>query len=163
MWLLEWNTIGLSNTTINLILFLGVSISILGVGLNALPMKFFPVFKKYNILFQIVGIILLAIGSYLKGSFHSDAQWQLKLLKEQQKNFELERKAVEINNELSKKINEKSKIIYQKGDTIYRYIDKEVIKDKEIIKFVETCPLPKKIIELHNAAATNTPIEESKQ
>ena len=158
MWLLNWNTI-MSDPIINLMLICGIGMCLLGVGLNTF-LATIPSTKKYIFILQLTGILILAFGAYFKGGSHTEANWQLKVLQEQQRIIELERKTVEINNELTKKISEKSKIIYQKGDTIYRYIDREVTKDKEIIKFIEQCPLPATIIELHNAAATNTPIME---
>ena len=58
----------------------------------------------------------------------------------------------------------KEKIIYvkEKGLVIKQYLDRVVTQDKEVIKFVEHCPIPAKIIETHNAAAVNTPVEEKK-
>ena len=122
----------------------------------------FPLIKQYILPLQIIVVIVLLFVAYFKGVEHTENKWQLIVLKEQQKVIELERKNVEVNNELAKKIAEKSKTVYIKGETIYRYIDREIVKDKEVIKFVENCPIPAKILELHNAAATNTPIEENK-
>ena len=35
---------------------------------------------------------------------------------------------------------------------ITKYIDKEIIKKEEIIKYIEQCPVPKDIIDIHNQA-----------
>ena len=123
----------------------------------------FPLIKQYIILIQIIVVVGLLFVAYFKGVNDTENKWELIVLKDQQKIVDLERKTVEINNELAKKTAEKSKTIYLKGETIYRYIDREIVKDKEIIKFVENCPIPSRILELHNAAATNTPIIENKQ
>lgn len=120
-----------------------------------------PLIKQYILLFLIISVVVLVFVAYFKGVEHTETKWQLIVLKEQQKVLELERKTVEVNNELAKKIAEKSKTVYLKGKTIYKYIDREIVKDKEVIKFVENCPIPTRILELHNAAATNTPIEEN--
>jgi hypothetical protein len=41
-------------------------------------------------------------------------------------------------------------------------VDREVVKNQEVIRFVENCPIPDAIINTHNAAALNRPIEEKK-
>ena len=50
----------------------------------------------------------------------------------------------------------------QRGDDIIRYVDREVVKNQEVIRFVENCPIPEIIVNTHNAAALNRPIEEKK-
>lgn len=162
MWSLNWIPFNLSELTVNLILTIGVTLCFLSFIVNNILLNWVPVIKQYILPVQLISIVLLLIGSYFKGIQHTEKEWQLRILQEQQKIVELERKTVEINNELAKKIAEKSKTIYIKGETIYKYIDREVVKDKEVIKFVESCPIPSKILELHNAAATNTPIDEKK-
>ena len=60
----------------------------------------------------------------------------------------------------------KDKIIKEKGDEIVKYVDKivtkEVLKEvqgpervkiEEVIKYVENCPVPQEIIDIHNQAA----------
>jgi hypothetical protein len=56
------------------------------------------------------------------------------------------------NVEIQEKIVEKTKIIREKGRDIITYIDKEVIKKEEVIKYIENCPVPKEFIDLHNQA-----------
>ena len=38
-----------------------------------------------------------------------------------------------------------------------------MVKDREVVKFVENCPIPGIIIKTHNAAALNQPIEIPKE
>ena len=63
-----------------------------------------------------------------------------------------EAKSANTNVEIQEKIVEKTKVIREKGRDIIKYVDKEVIKKEEIIKYVENCPVPKEIIDLHNQA-----------
>ena len=47
---------------------------------------------------------------------------------------------------------------------IIKYIDREIVKKEEVVKFVENCPIPKDIVDQHNAAARlNKMIEEGKK
>ena len=48
---------------------------------------------------------------------------------------------------------EKTKVIKGKTEYITQYVDREVIKKEEIIKYIEKCPVPKEIIDIHNQAA----------
>ena len=67
------------------------------------------------------------------------------------------------NVEIQEKVVEKTKVIREKGKDIIKYVDrwntKEVIKEgperirrEEVIKYIENCPVPKEIIDLHNQA-----------
>ena len=161
MWFLHLFSQNVGNHTINLILSIGFILCFLSIFVISRLTNWIPIVKNYITVIQIFSIAVLCIGAYLKGSFQTEKDWELKIAQTQQQIITLERNAVEINDKLAKKTAEKNKVIVSKGNTIYRYIDKTVVKDKEIIKYVESCPIPAKIIEIHNAAATNTPIEET--
>jgi hypothetical protein len=66
---------------------------------------------------------------------------------------EAEAKSAKANVEIQTKIVEKTKVVREKGEDIVRYVDREVVKNQEVIKYVENCPVPKSIIDAHNAAA----------
>ena len=57
----------------------------------------------------------------------------------------------------------KTKVVKEKGRDIIQYIDREIVKKEEIVKFVENCPIPKDIIDAHNAAATLNKATEVKK
>ena len=53
------------------------------------------------------------------------------------------------------KVITKTAYIKTKGQDIIKYLDKEVVKDNEVIKYVETCPaIPQVILKSVNEAAT---------
>jgi hypothetical protein len=66
---------------------------------------------------------------------------------------EAETKSSEKNVEIQEKIVEKTKVVREKGRDIIKYVDREVVKNQEVIKFIENCPIPKEIVDLHNQAA----------
>jgi len=152
-----------SNTFANTLIIVGIVFCFLSIFVINPILKWIPTVTRYIFLIQLISVVVLSIGVYLKGMQNTEQKWHVKMLEVQQKINKLERENVDINIELGKKIAEKDKVIYIKGETIYRYIDREVVNDKEVIKFVENCPIPTKILELHNAAANNTPIQEKKQ
>jgi len=74
-----------------------------------------------------------------------------------------EAKSANTNVEIQEKIVEKTKVIREKGRDIIKYIDKEVVKKEEVIKYIENCPVPKEIIDLHNQAAELNKAAEAKK
>jgi hypothetical protein len=76
-----------------------------------------------------------------------------------------EQQAAEANTKIEVQVVEKTKVIKEKGNTIVKYIDRyndrEVIKTvegpervriEEVIKYIEKCPVPKEMIDIHNQA-----------
>jgi hypothetical protein len=73
-----------------------------------------------------------------------------------------ERRSAETNTEIITKLVTRTKVIHEQGQDIVNYIDREVVRTQEVIKFVENCPIPSIIVSTHNAAALNQPIEKPK-
>jgi hypothetical protein len=79
--------------------------------------------------------------------------WRDKVAKLEEQVKIAEQKSQETNTVVEQKIVEKTKVIKGKTEYITRYLDREVIKNQEIIKYIEQCPVPKEIIDIHNQAA----------
>jgi hypothetical protein len=65
-----------------------------------------------------------------------------------------EEKSKTENVKVEQQIVEKTRIVKEKGKDIIQYLDREVVKNNEIIKYVENCPVPKELLSVHNQAAT---------
>ena len=102
--------------------------------------------------------------------------WQDKIAELQEKVAEAETKSKETNVVVQEKIVTKTKVIKEKGKDIInyvdRFVDREVIKEiqgperirrEEIIKYIEQCPVPKEIIDLHNQAVDLNKAAEGKK
>ena len=153
MWLMNF----LPNWIFHAILLAGV------LGLIAsLVLKFIPFFNTYKLPVQVLSILLIVTGVWFEGAISNQAEWEARVAEMQIKVAEAEAKSSEANVKIVTKIVKKTKRIREKGDAIISYIDREVVKNNEVIKFVENCPIPDIIIKTHNAAATNTPIEVKK-
>ena len=153
MWLMNF----LPNWIFHAILLAGV------LGLIAsLVLKFIPFFNTYKLPVQVLSILLIVIGVWFEGAISNQAEWEARVAEMQVKVAEAEAKSSEANVKIVTKIVKKTNRIREKGDAIISYIDREVVKNNEVIKFVENCPIPDIIIKTHNAAATNTPIEVKK-
>jgi hypothetical protein len=109
--------------------------------------------RPYRLAVQISSLLLLTFGVYLEGGLADYKEWELKVAEMKVKVAEGEVKSANANVEIQEKIVEKTKIVREKGRDIIKYIDKEVVKKEEVIKYIENCPVPKDIVDLHNQAA----------
>jgi hypothetical protein len=144
MWILSI----LSETIIHAIFILGVLGTIVGFVLG-----FVTRIKTYKLAIQVCSILTLVFGVFLEGGLADNQAWELKVAEMKTKLAEAETKSSEKNVEIQEKIVEKTKVVHERGRDIIRYVDKEVIKNQEVVKYVENCPVPKEIVELHNQAA----------
>jgi len=143
MWILSI----LPDAAIHLIFILGILGTIAGFVLG-----FIPFVKTYQFAIQICSIVVLVFGVYLEGGLAENKEWELKVKEMEAKVAQAETQSANTNIEIQEKIVEKTKVIREKGKDIIKYIDKEVVKKEEVIKYIENCPVPKEIIDLHNQA-----------
>ena len=144
MWILSI----LPEAAIHIIFGLGILGTIAGFVLG-----FLMFMRPYRLAVQICSLILLTFGVYLEGGLADYKEWELKVKEMEAKVAQAEAKSANVNTEIQEKVVEKTKVIREKGRDIIKYIDKEVVKKEEVIKYVENCPVPKDIIDLHNQAA----------
>jgi uncharacterized membrane protein (DUF106 family) len=143
MWILSI----LPDAAIHIIFGLGILGTIAGFVLG-----FIPFVKTYQFAIQICSIVVLVFGVYLEGGLADYKEWELKVKEMEAKMAQAEAQSANKNIEIQEKIVEKTKVIREKGKDIIKYIDKEVIKKEEVVKYIENCPVPKEIIDLHNQA-----------
>jgi 4-hydroxyphenylpyruvate dioxygenase-like putative hemolysin len=124
--------------------------------------RFIPFVNAYRIPVQIAGILLLTVGVYFQGGYTAEMAWRERVAEVEAKLAVAEKRSAEVNTEIVTRVVTQTKLIKERGDDIVKYVDREVVRDQEVIRFVENCPIPEIIINTHNAAALNRPIEEKK-
>ena len=147
---------------VHLIFAAGVLMTLAGFVLG-----FIPFFGKYKISLQIIGLLTLVFGAYLEGGLADNKLWEAKVKEVEAQVAVAEAEAARANTKLQAKLSEQSQVIKEKGDTIIKYVDRykdrEVLKEvqgpervkiEEVIKYVENCPVPKELLDIHNQAAT---------
>ena len=130
--------------------------------LASFVVKFIPVISTYKLPIQAAAILLIVVGVWFEGAMSNQAEWEAKVAELQIKVAEAEAKSQETNVQIITKTVKKLELVRTRGNDIINYVDREVVKDKEVIKFVEVCPIPQIIINTHNAAALNQPVETKK-
>lgn len=127
---------------------------------------FIPFISKYKLPIQIISVLVFAFGVYLEGGLADNIEWQLRVKEMEAKVAQAEAKAATKNVEIQEKIVTKTEVVVEKGRDIIKYVDKivtkEVLKEVpgperermvEVIKYIESCPVPQELIDQHNAAA----------
>ena len=153
MWLMNF----LPNWIFHAILLAGV------LGLIAsLVLKFIPFFSTYRLPIQVGSILLMVVGVWFEGAISNQAAWEARVKEVEARVAAAEVKSAEANTKIVTKVVKQLELVRTRGDDIIRYVDREVATDKEVIKFVENCPIPQIIINTHNAAALNQPVEAKK-
>ena len=135
---------------VNSILLLGIVGTFFSFVILNRILRFFPPLANYYRAFQITSVVLLLLGVYLKGVYGTEMAWRERVAE------------VEAKLKIVTKVVKQLELVRTRGDDIIKYVDREVVKDKEVIKFVENCPIPQVIINTHNAAALNKSIEANK-
>ncbi len=114
--------------------------------------RWIPFYGNYVKILQPVGIALLVLGVWLRGGYDTEMAWRDKVAKLEEQVKIAEQKSQETNTVIQEKVVEKTKVIKGKTEYITQYLDREVVKNQEIIKYIENCPVPKEIINIHNQA-----------
>jgi hypothetical protein len=109
---------------------------------------------------------LLTAGIYFKGGYTTEMMWRDRVKELETKVAAAEVESKKENVVVQEKIVKQKEYIKGKTEYITKYIDKletkEIIKEvqgpervrvEEVIKYIENCPVPKELIDIHDAAA----------
>lgn len=109
--------------------------------------------SQYRIPLRVGGVVAVLIGVYFYGVIANETKWQARIKELEEKVAVAEAKSTETNTVVKTEVVEKVKVIKQKAEKQIEYVDRVIEKDKEIIKYIENCPVPKSIIDQINEAA----------
>lgn len=118
--------------------------------------RWMPAIAPYHLILQIVSIVMLVGGVYLKGGYGVEIEWREKL-----RIAEERAKAAE---EQAKVVNEKIVTVYK--DRVKVVTDTKIViqeKIKEVEKIIDAeCKVAPEAVDIHNAAAKNRKPGEAK-
>ena len=148
MWQITWILGLLPDWVWPALLILGVLAII-----AAWVLKRIPFISSYNLPIRVGGIISIVVSIWFLGAASNEQKWQAKIKSLEEQVKVAEEKSKETNTVIQEKLVTTTKVIKGKTEYITKYLDKEIIKKEEIVKYIENCPVPKEIIDIHNQAA----------
>jgi hypothetical protein len=125
--------------------------------------RWIPFYGNYVKILQPVGIVLLVLGVWLRGGYDVEMSYRARVKEMQDKVEAANLASAAAAQRIEVKVEEKTKVIKGKTEYITKYIDREVVKNQEIIKYIENCPVPKEIIDVHNQATELNKAAEGKK
>jgi len=141
MWIFNF----IPSWTFQLTFFLGIVIYLVATTLKVLP---------YSTMFKYGSIALVFFSTFLLGAQSNDDTWRKRAAELELKVKELQVKSAEENTKIVEKVVTKKQVVLQKGQDIIKYVDREVVNNEEVIKYIEHCPkLPDEIVTTINKAA----------
>jgi hypothetical protein len=140
MWVLKF----LPDWFFYLLFFAGIA----GIAVTYL-LRFIPIpaLYMYKTPIQLVSIALVVIGTFMAGAIHDNAAWEARVRELEAKLAEAAAQSATENVKVVEKVVTKVQVIKEKAQTNVQYIDREVVK------YDNTCVIPKEFIQLHNSAA----------
>lgn len=162
MWFLELLPSATSEFIINALLILGGLATVISFLFLSPLLRIAPSLTVHYKLIQIISLVVLCVGIYLKGGFNTEKVWRDRVADVERKLKIAEAKSETVNVVIQEKVVNKDRIIRERGEEIIKYLDREVIKIKEVEKFIEVCPIPVDIIKLHNEATKFTTSDDKK-
>ena len=115
--------------------------------LGSMILKRIPFVEKYYIPIRIIGFVVFTFGIYFEGGLANEEQWVAKVKEMEAQVAVAQAEGKKETVKIQQKVVVQQKVIREKGDDIVRYID------REIVKYDNSCIIPKEIIEIHNKAA----------
>lgn len=148
MWILQLLPNAAILWFVNILLALGVAATVAGWFLHRIPLLY-----QYQLLFRIAGVVLLVLGVYFRGGYAIEQEWRARVAELELRVAQAEKQSAERNVEIQERVVNRTRVIRERGEDIIRYVDREVVKKEEVIRYIEQCPVPREIIDAHNAAA----------
>ena len=152
MWLLHLLPDSLLMYIVNITLILGIVLTVLSFFVLNRILRMIPGLAKYHTVIQILSILILAAGLYFKGGYATEMIWREEVAKVQAELEQAKNKAAEVVVQVEEKVVFRDRVVKEKAQTVIQYIDREVVKREEIVKYIENCPVPTEIINIHNEA-----------
>jgi uncharacterized membrane protein YraQ (UPF0718 family) len=156
MWMLSFVPDSLLFYIVNAILIAGAIGTFFTFFILHRVVRWFPAIAPYHLILQIISIILLVAGVYLKGGYGVEMEWREKLRVAEERARAAEEQAKVVNEKVITVYKDKIKVV-----TDTKFVIQEKIKEVEKIIDKE-CKVAPEAVDIHNAAAKNRKPGESK-
>lgn len=126
----------------NMLLLTGVVLTVAGFFVHRIP-----VISQYQLLFRVLGIVLLTLCVYLRGGVAVEQEWRERVAAVETRLAQAEKASTESNVKIEQKSQKKTTEIRQRTQYIRQYVDREVVK------YDAGCEIPPAFVRAHNNAA----------
>ena len=109
-----------------------------------------PLISQYKLPAELVGVLMLVVGSYMFGGYGTEMAWRQKVKDLEEKVRVAEEKSQQVNTVIETKIVEKIKVVKENV-----YVNREIIKEVAGKQLDAQCTLPKSTVSLHDSASRN--------
>lgn len=140
MWILNF----LPDWIFYAILFIGIAGFSVTYLIRFIPI---PAIYIYKTPIQLISLALIVIGVYMSGAISNDEAWKLKVSELEKKIAAAEVESAKENTKIVEKVVVKREYYKERGNDVIKYVD------REIVKYDESCKIPKEFVEAHNKAA----------
>lgn len=158
MWILQFLPDSLIIWFCNILLLAGIVLTVAGWFAHRIPFVY-----HYQLPFKIAGVVLLVLGVYFRGGVAVEQTWRERVHQLEEKLKLAEAESAKVNTVVETRVVTKTQVVKQKADTLIEYVDREIFKDREIVKEVNNCPVPQEAIDVHNEAARMNKIIEQQR
>jgi len=110
-----------------------------------IPVPFIYMYRKP---IQIGSVLAIIFGTFMSGAIYDNEAWLDRVKEMEAKVAKAEVESREANSKIESKIETAKQKIVQKQVVVKQYIDREVVK------YDNSCIIPKEFVEVHNKAAT---------
>jgi hypothetical protein len=107
-----------------------------------------PMIYMYRKPIQIVSLLAIVFGTFMSGAIYDNEAWESRVKEMEAKVAKAEVESKVANEKINDKVEKTKEKIVQKQVVVKQYID------REIVKYDNTCVIPKEFVEVHNKAAT---------
>ena len=109
-----------------------------------------PLISQYKLPAELVGVLMLVIGSYLFGGYGTEMAWRQKVKELEAKVKAAEEQSQKVNTVIQERVVTKIKVVKENV-----YVNREIIKEVAGKQLDASCSLPKSTISLHDSASRN--------
>ena len=127
-----------------------------GLYIGSKLVKWIPMMGQYKLPAELVGVVLLVVGSYLFGGHNVQQAWLARVAELEAKVKIAEEKSQQVNTVIETKIVTKVKVIKENV-----YVNREIIKEVAGKQLDASCSLPKSTVSLHDSASRNEVAERA--
>jgi len=150
MWILHFLPDAFITWFANLVLLAGVALTVMGLFVHRLPI---PVLYQYQLMFKLLGIVVLCAGVYLRGGVAVEQAWRDRVAEVEARLKQAEEISQRENTRIEAQVVTRTRTVRERAQEIVKYVDREIVKYDTKFAPGGICEIPQEFITAHNRAA----------